>query len=84
MFAVGVNLQLQAFATVFKTPKVSGRGAFTMCCLMLVFSEHRAVTQLVSVLETVAFAGSHWSMGGKALAGHLLVIHSRPSIEASQ
>lgn len=84
MFAVGVNLQLKAFATVFKTPKVSGRGPFTMCCLMLVFSEHRAVSQMVSDLETVAPAGSNWSMGRKALAGYLVGIHSRPSIEASQ
>lgn len=44
MFAVGVNLQLKAFATVFKTPKVNGRMAFSMLCLALLFPEHHRVT----------------------------------------
>lgn len=35
MFAVGVNLQLKAFATVFKTPKVNGREPSNMCCFLL-------------------------------------------------
>lgn len=84
MFAVGVNLQLKAFATVFKTPKVKGRGLASVCCLMLVCSQHSSLTELVSVHGTVAFAGSDWSMGGKALVGHVVGIHSCPSIKASQ
>lgn len=41
MFAVGVNLQLKAFATVFKTPKVIGRAPSpyaTMCYLWSIAS----------------------------------------------
>lgn len=75
MFAVGVNLQLKAFATVFKTPKVKDNAVVP--CISASCTYY--FTHIALAFGAAAHSWDHWSMDCEATSRHAFGIHSSPS-----